>query len=123
MVWYLEGNPRLGSRAKLILDDAAADLVLPLIALAEAAYIVERGRTSLSCVTDLLERVEADRRITVSPITWDVLRQSLSAIDIPEMHDRLIVGTAMHLQQSGHTVVLLTKDTTIAMSRRAAVLW
>ena len=41
LVWYLEGNLRLGTAAKAVIDDPASQLVLPLIALAEAAFIVE----------------------------------------------------------------------------------
>ena len=47
LVWYLEANPRLGREAKRVVDDPLSDLVLPLIALAEAAYIVEKGRTAI----------------------------------------------------------------------------
>jgi PIN domain nuclease of toxin-antitoxin system len=37
LVWHLEGNPRLGPQAKKVIDDPASNLVLPIIALAEAA--------------------------------------------------------------------------------------
>ncbi len=47
LVWYLEGNPRLGQDAETVLDDLGSELVLPIIALAEAAFIIERGRTSI----------------------------------------------------------------------------
>ena len=43
LVWYLEGNPRLSSQAKTVIDDPSSDLVLPVNGLAEAAFIVERG--------------------------------------------------------------------------------
>ena len=34
LIWYLEANPRLGAKAKVLLDDPTTELVLPLIALA-----------------------------------------------------------------------------------------
>jgi len=37
LVWYIEGNPRLGAAAKLVIDDPGSELVLSVIALAEAA--------------------------------------------------------------------------------------
>ena len=37
LVWHLEGNPRLGVKAKEIIEDPLSRLVLPIIALAEAA--------------------------------------------------------------------------------------
>jgi PIN domain nuclease of toxin-antitoxin system len=45
LIWYLEGNRRLGTAAKIIVDDPASDLILPVIALAEAAHIISKGRT------------------------------------------------------------------------------
>lgn len=123
LVWYLEGNPRLAADAKAIIDDPGSELVLPLIALAEAAFIIERGRTSIPAVSDLLISVQADPRIDVYPITWEVFEHSLSVTVIPEMHDRLIVGTALHLQGLGHAVSLVTKDLTITQAGVVPVVW
>ena len=53
LIWFLEGNPRLGKNAKTILSDPNSELVLPAIVLAEAAWIVERGRTSIPSVLEL----------------------------------------------------------------------
>jgi PIN domain nuclease of toxin-antitoxin system len=39
LVWHLEGNPRLGPQAKKAIDDPLSNLILPIIALAEAAYL------------------------------------------------------------------------------------
>ena len=47
LVWFLEGNPRLGANAKAILEDADSNLIVPVIALAEACWIIERERTSI----------------------------------------------------------------------------
>jgi PIN domain nuclease of toxin-antitoxin system len=44
LVWHLEGNRALGKQAKAVIDSPQSDLILPIIALAEAAYIVEKGR-------------------------------------------------------------------------------
>ena len=54
LIWYLESNTRLGSRAKAVLDDAASDLVLPVIALAEAAFVVSKGKDPDSRRTDAI---------------------------------------------------------------------
>jgi PIN domain nuclease of toxin-antitoxin system len=94
-VWYLEGNPRLSPKAKAVIDDQDSDLVLPIIALAEATFIVERGRTGIPSASDLLVSVQSDPRIEVYPLSLAILQQSLRATAIPEMHDRLILATAM----------------------------
>jgi PIN domain nuclease of toxin-antitoxin system len=72
------GNPRLGSQAKRIIDDPQSSLVLPIIALAEAAYIVEHGRTAIPTVADFLRSVFADLRISIHPLNWEVFQESLS---------------------------------------------
>lgn len=123
LVWFLEGNPRLSVAARAVIADVASDLVLPLIALAEAAFIVERGRTSIPNVADLLRRVQQDQRIELYPRTVEVFRQSLTAASIPEMHDRLIVGTALYLQTLGHVVEVLTRDGEIRGSGLVQVRW
>jgi PIN domain nuclease of toxin-antitoxin system len=123
LVWHLEGNPRLGPQAKKVIDDPRSSLVLPIIALAEAAYIVEHGRTAIPRVSDLLRSVFADHRISIYPMTWEVFQESLNATVLPEMHDRLIVSSALYLQSLGDTVSLLTKDASIIAARLVTTLW
>ena len=38
LVWFLEGNSRLGDEAKVVMTAAESEMVIPLIALAEAAF-------------------------------------------------------------------------------------
>lgn len=123
LIWYLEGSSRLSIRAKAIVDDSSNQFVLPLIALAEAAFLVERGRTAISSVRDLLSDVQADPCIEVYPLTWDVFQHTLTATSIPEMHDRLIVATTLYLQSLGHTVSLVTRDGVITQSGLVSVVW
>lgn len=47
LIWFLEGNSRLGANAKAILSNPDSHLVIPATALAEAVWIVERSRTSI----------------------------------------------------------------------------
>jgi PIN domain nuclease of toxin-antitoxin system len=104
LIWYLESNLKLGGAAKAVLDDAASDLVLPVIALAEAAYVVSKGKTLIPDASTLLDRVERDPRFELYPLTYEILRTSLGATSVPEMHDRLIVASALHLQSLGQQI-------------------
>jgi PIN domain nuclease of toxin-antitoxin system len=123
LIWYLESNARLGGAAKVVLDDAASELVLPLIALAEAVDIVSKGRPSIPSVADLWNDVITDKRIEIYPLTLDVLQMSLAAGSVPEMHDRLIVATALLLHSAGGEVALLTKDSDIIASALVPLVW
>jgi len=106
-----------------VIDDARSELVLPIIALAEAAFIVEHGRTSIPDVQSLLEAVLADPRIEIYPLNWEVFQQTLAALAIPEMHDRQIVATALHLRMLGHTTSILTKDGTVIAAALVPIIW
>lgn len=123
LIWYLESNAKLGGAAKTILDDLASNLVLPVIALAEAVHIVNKGRTRIPSVTDLFADVTGDPRFEVYPLTFEVLQESLNALTVPEMHDRLIVATGLHLQNQGGPVSILTKDADILASTLLPVIW
>jgi PIN domain nuclease of toxin-antitoxin system len=123
LLWYLEGNPRLATAAKTIIDEPGAELVLPVIALAEAAFVVERRRSTIPSVANLLESIQADSRIEVCPVTMEIFQQSLTAQTIPELHDRLIVATVLHLISLGHSVRLLTKDSIITNAQLVPVVW
>lgn len=123
LVWYLEGNPRLGQDAKMVIDDPRSELVLPIIALAEAAYIIERGRTSIPDVQSLLKAVLADPRLEIYPLNWEVFQQTLTVTAVPEMHDRQIVATALRLCTLGHIASILTKDDTIVAAGLVPITW
>ncbi|HKV39684.1 MAG TPA: PIN domain-containing protein [Blastocatellia bacterium] len=123
LIWYLEGNPRLSSTAKSLMDDPSSDLVLPAIALAEALHVVAKGRTAIPNPAGLLSDVTVEPRIEIYPLTVDILRESLKANTIPEMHDRLITATAMFLQNQGNSVVLVTRDPVIAAANLVSVVW
>jgi PIN domain nuclease of toxin-antitoxin system len=123
LVWHLEGNPRLGSSAKTVLGDPSSELVLPMIALAEACWMVEHGKTTISNVQDLLAAVDADPRLEITPLNREILDRSLGLAVIDEMHDRQIVASALVLQDKGATVAILTRDSVIQSSGLATVIW
>ena len=125
LVWFVEGNKRLSESAKAIIAAADSQMVLPLIALAEAAIITEKGRTTISDVSKFLARVYADTRIEIFPLTLDVFERSLTpeSLRIPELHDRFIVSTGLHLQDLGETVEIVTKDQAITDAGVLSVIW
>lgn len=123
LIWHLQGDAKLGATAKAILDDPASVLVLPMIALAEACWIVEAGRTAIPSVNELLAAVDADSRVSVVPLDRAVLDETLPLSVITEMHDRQIVATVLLLQLRGATVALLTKDGNIKSSNLVPVVW
>jgi PIN domain nuclease of toxin-antitoxin system len=123
IIWFLEGNPKLGPKAKIVLDDSESHLVLPIIALAEAVDIVEKGRTRIPSIETLLTDIFDDSRIEIFPFRLEVLSESRSATSVPEMHDRLIVATGLLLKSMGDNISILTKDASIVASGLLPIVW
>jgi PIN domain nuclease of toxin-antitoxin system len=124
LVWFLVGSPKLGASARAVMEDPAARLYLPVIALAEACWLVEKGRApTIPSVSALLAAVDADKRIVLVPLDRAILDVAVGLTAVPEMHDRLIVATALHLAEVGASVTLLTRDIIITTSRSVQVVW
>ena len=123
LIWFLETNARLGINARAAMQDPASVLFLPVIALAEACWAVDRGRTSIPSVAALLADVDADPRIVLVPLDRAILDRSLTLVAIGEMHDRQIAATALHLASASSSVPLLTCDADITSSGAVPVVW
>ncbi len=123
LIWFLEGNSRLGVTAKEILSDSSSELILPAIALAESVWIVSRSKTSIPSVDALLKVVKQDRRVFIYPLDSDVIEKSISLNSINEMHDRQIVSTALVVEEQGNQVVLLSCDQNICAANLVRIVW
>src|ERR1700732_3701908 len=114
LLWFLGDNPKLGARADSVLYNPGSSLIIPSIVLAEAYWIIEKGRTPVSVATTIAA-IDNDPRIDVYPLTRTVVERSILLTSISEMHDRQIVATALVLQDEGHTVTIVTKDTNLTV--------
>jgi PIN domain nuclease of toxin-antitoxin system len=123
LIWYLEGSPRLGINARTAMRDPASHLVLPVIALAEACWTVERGRCTIPSVASLFRDVDVDPRITLVPLDRSILDLSLTLTSVNEMHDRQILATALQRARRGTSVALLTCDRNLTSSGLVPVVW
>lgn len=58
-------------------------------------------------------------------MTWDIFLRSLTTegLSIPELHDRLIVSTGLHLQDLGDTIGIVTRDESIREAGVLSVIW
>jgi len=115
LVWFVTGDARLGAQARAVMSDPAVQMLLPVTALAEACYIVDRGRTSIPTPLDLFKALRGDKRIRIAPLTAAVVRRTLAMSAIP--------GTALRVIDRGGTAVLLTKDANITASGLVPVRW
>jgi PIN domain nuclease of toxin-antitoxin system len=123
LIWFLEGNSRLGLKAKEVLSDSSSELILPAIALAESVWIVSRGKTSIPSVDALLKVVKQDKRLSIYPLDSDVIEKSVNLTSINEMYDRQIVSTALVVEGQGNQVALLSCDLNICAVDLVRIVW
>jgi hypothetical protein len=94
-----------------------------MIALAEGIDIVSKKRTKIPDIESLLTDTFTDMRIEIEPLTLDILQESLNAPVVPEMHDRLLVSSALAIEKLGSSVAILTKDNSIIDSKLVKIIW
>jgi PIN domain nuclease of toxin-antitoxin system len=123
LIWHLEGNLRLEDRARGIMNDPESSLLVPIVVLAEACWIVEHGRSSIPSVKALMADVDADPRIRIVLLNRQVFDRYLTVTGDMEMHDRLIVATALELATKSEPVAILSADRSIRSSGLVSVVW
>lgn len=120
LAWYWSGSERLSLLAREILDGAMGSLheviVSPLV-LAELVIIAEKQRVvfDLSAAIVMLQNAPGFRLVDLSARTA-LLTQQLDML--PDIHDRLIVATALE-----HGATLLTADEAIIVAGIVPVAW
>jgi PIN domain nuclease of toxin-antitoxin system len=117
LAWYLDDDPRLGSQAEAVLDNADVRLIIPAIVLAEIKYLAHKGRLAPT-LDEVLRVIGSDPRCTIYPIDLSVISKAPLGLDI---HDNLIVGTAL-VQREAITGIL-TRDEAITSSGLVPTLW
>lgn len=120
LLWYLAEDKSLGKKAKNVLDRADkgdVDIVIPTTVLAEALFITEKHKVDLEFL-DIIETIKNSSNYTISPLDIEIIMRCHDLKSIPELHDRIIVATAILLDAK-----LITKDMTITNSEEVAVIW
>lgn len=119
IVWYFMDDPRLSQNARRAFDEtiAAGVIIIPTIVLAEIMYISQKGRISIT-FEETLSYLEMYENFRVAALEIDILKVAASIDRDLEMHDKLIVATALYF--NAH---LITKDEQITQSRVVNTVW
>lgn len=119
LVWYFTENPRLSRKAVKVFEKTVKEgtIIIPTVVLAEIMYIAKKGRITMS-FADTVKKIEDSENFEITPLDLDILKKA-DEIDYKlEMHDRLIVATALFFDAP-----ILTKDQTIKESNLCRVIW
>jgi PIN domain nuclease of toxin-antitoxin system len=116
--------PELSANAKNYMDNAAASggsIYVPTISFVEITYLAEKGRLG----TNVLPRINAMIQVPNSVLKpFDLTHQVTIALSqiprqtVPEMPDRIIAATALHLN-----LPLVTKDHKIQALQNIRTIW
>ena len=120
LVWFIEGNARLGATAKQALTDPRAELVVPTIVLAEIVHLYARKRIEVD-LGSVLTRVANASNCSVYPLDEAVVERLPAALDI---HDAIIVATALVFREVlEKDTLIISKDAEIANCGLVSVVW
>jgi len=118
LIWYLFEDKRLSPLAKRFMDNAAKNgeqIGFSAITTVEIVYLIEKERINPETLTRLLEATAMeDAALVEIPVTGEIANKMLtiSRESIPDMPDRIIAATALHLN-----VDLISRDGKIKMSK------
>jgi PIN domain nuclease of toxin-antitoxin system len=121
LVWFLAGDAKLSSKAQQILGDPGQGnrLAVPTIVLAEAWDLARKKKVSVP-FTDVLRAVRASRALLL-PLELNII--NLFPGLLPDIHDEIIIATALDLQLNYDNVSIVTKDQKIQNSNVVTCIW
>ena len=119
LVWYLDGDRRLSLAARDILRDDSVPLIIPSIVLAEIKHLSAKRRFPVG-IEHVLRTIGSTERCTIYPVDLHVVEAMPPDLDI---HDGLIVGTALVLQPVLGQVAIITRDQAITASGLITTFW
>lgn len=103
LIWYLEDSPRLSRAANQVFDQCDRGeifIYLPTICLVEIVYLQERGRIAPNLKTQLeIELLLGNSNLILTDLTAQIVKslESIPRNSLPDMPDRIIAATALHL--------------------------
>ena len=117
LIWYLSGDSKLSTTAREAFDNTLNgkfSIFFSAISLVEALYLVEKNRIPSIALSRLYELIEdSNSGINLVPVNIEIVKlmQAIPREVVPEMPDRIIAATALHLG-----CPLVTRDTKIQAS-------
>lgn len=120
LIWHLGKSNRLANTARKKLrdiDKGNSIGLVPIIVLAEAGYIFEKGRVDVS-LSELLAEIDKGDNYRILDFNRYQLEKMVDLKKVPEMHDRIIVAVA-----DMHDAAVLTKDEDMRNAEIVETIW
>ncbi len=120
LLWWFIDSPKLSPKSAEILqgcENGENIIFIPSIVIAEAFSIFEKKRIFFD-FKKLFKNIDESDNFVLIPLDYPILRKMIDLRDIPELHDKIIVSTALYL-----TLPLITKDKTIQKLPYIKTIW
>jgi PIN domain nuclease of toxin-antitoxin system len=124
LIWYLSGSEQLSGIASTIIateEKNGASIFVSAISLVEVVYLAERGRLPSAALRSLEDALaDPEGSLVVTPLDAGVARavQQISRVAVPDMPDRIIAATAVHLGAE-----LVTRDRRLQDALKNRAVW
>ena len=124
LIWYFSQNPKLSATVNALLEQTEAQggvIYLASISIVEIIYLIERSKIPLTAFDQLKQfLLNADSTWQVIPLDLAIAQtlQHIDRITVPEMPDRIIAATALHLN-----LPLVTRDHKIQALQNVQTIW
>lgn len=124
VIWYLAGSKQLSNIARTIItteEKNGGSIFLSAISLVEVVYLAERGRLPSAALQSLEDALtDPTGSMVVAPLDGAVARavQKISRVAVPDMPDRIIAATALHLNAE-----LVTRDHRLQAALKNRAIW
>lgn len=119
LVWYFTEDTRLSKKAIKAFEGTIKEgtVVVPAVVLAEIMYISKRGKIALT-FEETLKKIEEYENFDIAPLDINILKTADRIETDMEMHDKLIVATALYYKAR-----LITRDEQIKKAGIVPVVW
>ncbi|BBO16374.1 conserved hypothetical protein [Candidatus Brocadia pituitae] len=119
LVWYFTEDARLSKKAIKAFEGTIKEgtVVVPAVVLAEIMYISKRGKIALA-FEETVKKIEEYENFDIAPLDINILKTADRIETDMEMHDKLIVATALYYKAR-----LITRDEQIEKAGIVPVVW
>ena len=120
LLWAFTRPRKLGERARRAFDEIAngeSSLLIPVIVLAELIFTIE-NKPIQADLDEILDVVQNTPNVEFVDFDYESAMRLRDLSMIPEMHDGMIVATALEYQ-----AILITVDESITTSGVVNVIW
>ena len=120
LIWFLTSDNKLGNKALELLrraDTGKETIIIPTVVLAEVLYICEKNKVAIK-FKEIFEKINEKDNYIVYDLNLEVILKLEELSKIHELHDRIILATAV-LSDSK----IITRDGPIKESNYAEVVW